>query len=188
MLPSMAEVWGWHEELAAMGTRYTGSCGHVSFTEWLQERFSALPGFRPNTDRIFFDRWLAEDYSLSIDQDAAVGPSGPVPVSYYYPYSGTTAPVALAASWSTSARTRRPGTRRPSGRRRRARLRSCGYLHPRSRSTLARCRPGVSSPARPHCRPRSTMRCTRACLRIRCTRGSSPPSRCWTRGMPAYVA
>lgn len=95
-LPSMDEVWGWHEELAAMGTRYTGSPGHVRFTDWLQQQFSAVPGFQQYTDRISFHRWLAETWSLSIEQDAAIGPSGPVPVSYYYPYSGTTGPAGVA--------------------------------------------------------------------------------------------
>jgi hypothetical protein len=89
-LPSMDEVWRWHRQLAAMGTRYTGSPGHVRFTDWLQQQFSAVPGFQLHTDRYTFDRWLAEDWSLSIHQDATVGPSGPVRVSYYYPYSGTT--------------------------------------------------------------------------------------------------
>jgi hypothetical protein len=96
MLPPMAEVWSWHEELAAMGTRYTGSPGHVRFTEWLQQKFSALPGFELHTERYSFQRWLANGYSLSINQGAAVGPSRPVPVSYYYPYSGTTAPGGIS--------------------------------------------------------------------------------------------
>jgi hypothetical protein len=64
MLPPMAEVWSWHEELAAMGTRYTGSPGHVRFTEWLQQKFSALPGFELHTERYSFQRWLANGYSL----------------------------------------------------------------------------------------------------------------------------
>ena len=89
-LPSMDEIWGWHQELAAMGTRYTGSPGHELFTDWLKQQFSAVRGFQLHVDRISFHRWLAQGYSLSIDQDATVGPSGPVPVSYYYPYSGTT--------------------------------------------------------------------------------------------------
>ena len=46
-LPSMDEVWGWHKKLAKMGPRYTGSRGHVRFTDWLQEKFSAVPGFKP---------------------------------------------------------------------------------------------------------------------------------------------
>jgi hypothetical protein len=90
-LPSKEEIWGWHEELAAMGTRYTGSPGHVLFTDWLQAKFQAVPGFQLSPpDRIPFDRWLAKDWSLSIAQDATKGPSGAVPVSYYYPYSGAT--------------------------------------------------------------------------------------------------
>ncbi len=94
-LPSMDAVWGWHEELATMGTRYTGSTGHVRFTGWLQQQFSTVPGFQLQTDPIPFQRWLAQEWSLSIDQDAAVGRSGPVPVSYYYPYSGATGPGGI---------------------------------------------------------------------------------------------
>src|SRR5262245_23708187 len=89
-LPSMEDVWGWHQQLAAMGTRFTGSPGHVRFTDWLQQQFSAVPGFELHTDRYLFQRWLAQGWSLSIDQGAAAGLTGPVPVSYYYPYSGMT--------------------------------------------------------------------------------------------------
>ena len=95
-LPSMDKVWGWHEELAEMGTRYTGGPGHVRFTDWLKQQFSAVPGFQLSTDSIKFDRWLAQDWSLSIAQDATKGPSGPVPVSYYYPYSGATGPEGVS--------------------------------------------------------------------------------------------
>jgi hypothetical protein len=95
-LPSMDQVWGWHEELAAMGTRYTGSAGHVLFTDWLKEQFQAVPGFQLSIDPLNFDRWLAQDCSLSIAQDATKGPSGPVPVSYYYPYSGATGPAGVS--------------------------------------------------------------------------------------------
>ena len=95
-LPSMDKVWSWHEKLAAMGTRYTGSPGHVRLTDWLQEQFSAVPGFELYADRFTFNRWLAQDWSLSIRQPDSVGPSGPVPVSYYYPYSGTTGPGGIS--------------------------------------------------------------------------------------------
>src|SRR5262249_34798185 len=44
---------------------------------------------------IIFQRWLAQQWSLSINQDPSVGPSGPVPVSYYYPYSGYTGPNGI---------------------------------------------------------------------------------------------
>jgi hypothetical protein len=112
-LPSMDEVWDWHEQLAAMGPRYTGSPSHTCFTDWLIDQFSAVPDFQLKTDRITFQRWLAQKWSLSIIQDAMVGPSGPVPVSYYYPYSGTTGPNGITCKlvdlgrytpgWSTQA-------------------------------------------------------------------------------------
>jgi hypothetical protein len=91
-LPSVHEVWRWHKSLARMGTRYTGNRGHVRFTGWLEKKFRAVPGFKIRIDRHTFHRWLAEpaDCSLSISQDPAVGRSGKVPISYYYPYSGKT--------------------------------------------------------------------------------------------------
>lgn len=95
-LPSIDEVWTWHQQLAEMGTRYTGSPGHVRFIDWLKQQFSAVPGFQLKIDCIHFQRWLAQDYSLWIDQDPAVGSSGPVPVSYYYPYSGKTGPEGVS--------------------------------------------------------------------------------------------
>jgi hypothetical protein len=94
-LPSMHEIWGWHEKLATMGTRYTGSQGHDDFIDWLIDQFSAVPGFQLTIDPIPFNRWLAQKWSLSIDQDATVGPSGPVEVSYYFPYSGYTGPSGI---------------------------------------------------------------------------------------------
>jgi hypothetical protein len=94
-LPSANDIWTWHKKLKAMGPRFTGCPGHVKFTQWLQQQFSAVPGFQLYTDTILFNRWLADDWSLWIDQDATVGPSGPVPVSYYYPYSGNTGPAGV---------------------------------------------------------------------------------------------
>jgi hypothetical protein len=94
-MPSPGEVWHWQNELVGLGTRYTGSPGHTNFTDWLSQQFAAIPGFQLSTDRHTFNRWLAGDYSLSLTQPAAVGPSGPVPVTYYYPYSGTTGPTGV---------------------------------------------------------------------------------------------
>lgn len=95
-MPSMDKIWGWHKELASMGTRYTGSPGHVRFIEWLKKQFSDVEGFELHTDPLTFQRWLAErkDCSLSISQPA-VGPPGPVEISYYYPYSGNTGPGGI---------------------------------------------------------------------------------------------
>ena len=89
-LPSADRVWDWQQRLVEFGTRYTGSTGHDRFVEWLAARFEAVPGLRLHTDRLTFHRWLARDYGLTIRQPATARPSGHVPVTYYYPYSGTT--------------------------------------------------------------------------------------------------
>jgi hypothetical protein len=89
-MPSAATVWNWQQRLVGFGTRYTGSPGHAHFVDWLADQFAAVPGFRVRTDRLTFSRWLARSWSLSLAQPAAVGPSGRVPLTYYYPYSGTT--------------------------------------------------------------------------------------------------
>jgi hypothetical protein len=94
-MPSLAEVWKWQEQLVGYGTRYTASPGHVRFVDWLSGQFAAIPGFRMQTDRLTFNRWLARDYSLNVIQPSSVGASGPVDLSYYYPYSGTTSTAGV---------------------------------------------------------------------------------------------
>ena len=89
-MPSLAEVWRWQEQLVRFGTRYTGSRGHDAFVGWLTEQLSAVPGFKLRTDRLTFNRWLARDFALRVRVPATVGRSGPVPLTYYYPYSGQT--------------------------------------------------------------------------------------------------
>src|SRR5712671_1837398 len=98
-LPSADEIWEWHEKLARLGPRFTGNQAHRSFTDWLQEQFAKVPGFVLQTERIVFQRWEPEPngWSLSIQQDPAVGPSKMVPVSYFYPYSGTTGSGSITA-------------------------------------------------------------------------------------------
>ena len=69
-LPKMNEIWGWHDTLRQMGTRYTGSPGHVKFIDWLKGEFDALNGFgKPKVERIEFQQWLANSWSLSLQQD-----------------------------------------------------------------------------------------------------------------------
>jgi len=60
--------------------------------DWLAGQLSAVPGFRLRTDRLTFSRWLARDFSLTVSVPASAGRSGPVPLTYYYPYSGQTPP------------------------------------------------------------------------------------------------
>jgi hypothetical protein len=89
-MPGLPEVWQWEEQLVGFGTRYTGSSGHAAYVDWLAGQFSAIPGFSMRTDRLTFNRWLARDFALTVSVPATVGRSGPVPLTYYYPYSGQT--------------------------------------------------------------------------------------------------
>ena len=91
-LPGLPEVWEWEEQLVGFGTRYTGSSGHSGYVDWLAGQLSAVPGFRMQTDRLTFSRWLARDFTLTVSVPPSAGRSGPVPLTYYYPYSGQTPP------------------------------------------------------------------------------------------------
>ena len=97
-MPGMDEVWQWEEQLVRFGTRYTGSSGHVAYVDWLTEQLSAVPGFSLRTDRLTFNRWLARDFALRVSVPATVGRTGPVPLTYYYPYSGQTPPGGVTGN------------------------------------------------------------------------------------------
>jgi len=96
-LPGMHQVWEWQEQLVRFGTRYTGSGGHAGYVDWLAGQLGEVPGFTVRTDRLTFSRWLARDYALRVDVPASAGVSGPVPLTYYYPYSGQTPPQGVTA-------------------------------------------------------------------------------------------
>ena len=89
-LPSANQVWDWQHQLVGFGTRYTGGPGHIRFVDWIAAQLAQVPGFQLHRDRHSFGRWLAKDWSMSISQPTTVGASGPVPLAYYYPYSGQT--------------------------------------------------------------------------------------------------
>jgi len=91
-MPGLPEVWQWEEQLVGFGTRYTGSSGHAAYVDWLASQLSTVPGVRMRTDRLTFSRWLARDFALTVSVPASAGRSGPVPLTYYYPYSGQTPP------------------------------------------------------------------------------------------------
>ena len=91
-MPGLPEVRQWQEQLVGFGTRYTGSSGHAAYVDWLAGQLSAVPGFQMRTDRLTFSRWLAREFALTVSVPASAGRSGPVPLTYYYPYSGQTPP------------------------------------------------------------------------------------------------
>ena len=63
-----------------------------AYVDWLAGQLSAVPGFTMRTDRLTFSRWLAREFALTVSVPASMGRSGPVPLTYYYPYSGQTPP------------------------------------------------------------------------------------------------
>ena len=69
-----------------------GRSGHAAYVDWLAGQLQAVPGFRMQTDRLTFSRWLARDFALTVSVPAWAGRRGPVPLTYYYPYSGQTPP------------------------------------------------------------------------------------------------
>ena len=136
-MPGLPEVWQWQEQLVGFGTRYTGSSGHAAYVDWLAGQLSAVPGFTMRTDRLTFSRWLAREFALTVSVPAAAGRSGPVPLTYYYPYSGQTPPGGVTgrlvdlglyplASGFTEAFWRRPGRDRPDPGRAARVLAGCG--------------------------------------------------------------
>ena len=97
-MPSLPEMQGWEEQLVQFGTRFTGSSGHVAYVDWLAEQLAKVHGFHLRTDRLTFNRWLARDFSLQVRVPATTGRSGPIPLTYYYPYSGQTSPEGVTGN------------------------------------------------------------------------------------------
>jgi len=89
-MPGPAEMWLWENQLVEFGTRYTGSKGHAAYVDWLTHQLSRVPGMTVRADRLTFNRWLARDFALRVRVPSTVGRSGPIPLTYYYPYSGHT--------------------------------------------------------------------------------------------------
>ena len=75
-------MWRWHEELADMGPRLTGSPAHDRYTDFLTDQLEQM-GLRVHRDRLMFDRWDPRRWALSVGGRS-------MPVAYYYPYSGIT--------------------------------------------------------------------------------------------------
>jgi hypothetical protein len=73
----------WQSQLVGFGTRYTGSVGQDRFVDFLSDQLDRM-GLEVHADRLSFDRWEAVDWRLrAVD-------GTPIPLSYYYPYSGET--------------------------------------------------------------------------------------------------
>ena len=101
-LPDRDEFWGWLQELAERGPRFTGNAAHRGFVDELQSQLEDI-GLTVQRDELRFRRWEATHWQLRLHGV----PSGEevLPVAYYYPYSGETSSqgVTGVASWCTAA-------------------------------------------------------------------------------------
>lgn len=88
-LPSANHLWAWNEKLATFGTRLTGTTAHRHYVDWLADQLGRT-GLKVHRDRLTFDKWEPRRWSLTVE-------GKPVPVAFYFPYSGETPPAGITA-------------------------------------------------------------------------------------------
>ncbi len=86
-LPDRDEFWGWQQQLAKRGPRFTGNAAHRGFVDELQSQLQDI-GLTVHRDELYFRHWEATRWELRLHGIS----SGEevLPVAYYYPYSGET--------------------------------------------------------------------------------------------------
>jgi hypothetical protein len=86
-LPSQQEVWDQLVWMAKLGPKYTGNEAHSKFVEFLATEMKSL-GLDVGREHYTFPRWDAKRTSLSAG--ARGGTRSAIPVTSYFPYSGST--------------------------------------------------------------------------------------------------
>ncbi|GAC68043.1 hypothetical protein [Gordonia soli] len=81
---SVDDIWDRNLELADHGPRLTGNPAHRRFIDSLAADLDRI-GLHVHRDRLTFDRWDPMRWELAVD-------GLPVPLAFYYPYSGVTGP------------------------------------------------------------------------------------------------
>jgi hypothetical protein len=87
LMPSSDEVWKWQVWMAKLGPKYTGNKAHTEFVEFLASNLKST-GLEISRDRYTLPMWEAKRWAIRAR--AANGESFDVPVTGYYPYSGST--------------------------------------------------------------------------------------------------
>jgi hypothetical protein len=91
---SAAQLQAWQSEIDAFagGFRPTGSPAHEGYIALLAKELTALGATDVHTEPYPFEKWTPSTWSL----DVLSGPSaGPVALSAYVPYSGSTGPLGV---------------------------------------------------------------------------------------------
>lgn len=94
LLPDTAAVWEWQQKLASFGPRLTGSESHRSFIHFIEKQVENM-GLQVHRSSHRFTKWQAQTWSLSVPREN--GAPEIIPVSSYFPYSGSTGPDGICA-------------------------------------------------------------------------------------------
>jgi hypothetical protein len=94
LLPPLDEVWGWFETFGNAGPRYAGNDGHRKFVDWLEGGLREAK-LTTSRDSYTFPRWEAKKWSLKATPKG--GSAIDVPVTSYYPHSGSTGAAGITA-------------------------------------------------------------------------------------------
>jgi hypothetical protein len=92
-----AKLYDWQDALNDIGLRATGSSRHHAYVDRLAERMAAVGIRNIRTEAVPLKMWTPSSWSLDL-----VGGSGagPLPVSWYIPYSGATTRDGVVAPLS----------------------------------------------------------------------------------------
>ncbi len=98
---SSAQLRTWQASLNDIGLRATGSPRHHDYVDRLAERMAEVGIKNITTDAVSFKKWVPSSWSLDLVGGAG---AGPLPVSWYVPYSGSTSASGVTAPLSTTAK------------------------------------------------------------------------------------
>jgi hypothetical protein len=93
---SLSQLEAWQQEIDGFGGGYrpTGSPAHEGYIARLASELTALGAANVHTESYAFEKWTPSTWSVSLLD----GPSaGPVTLSGYLPYSGSTGPAGVQA-------------------------------------------------------------------------------------------
>jgi hypothetical protein len=93
LIPSARTIRKQVEKMVSFGPRLTGSPEHKAWIDYLEQGLTKA-GVSMARDHFTFTRWTAKSWGLDLLEGAG---AGPVDVSSYFPYSGSTSPAGVEA-------------------------------------------------------------------------------------------
>jgi len=105
LLPTQKEVWDWQVWMAKLGPKYTGNPAHITFVDFLETQLKAA-GLDVTRDHFTLPRWDAHRWSIHVSPSS--GASFEIPVTSYFPYSGTTPAEGVTGEIAFAGNTHSP--------------------------------------------------------------------------------